>query len=104
MNIEEMLSEIIDRVTRIEERLNDRYRFKVDETSINNYLNDIDEESLHMITCDDVYKAYCQTCEYPASKRKLNNAIKTKFSNITMKHTTKLGNNIYYWYLEDKGE
>ena len=40
MNIEEMLSEIIDRVTRIEERLNDRYRFKVDETSINNYLND----------------------------------------------------------------
>ena len=41
MNIEEMLSEIIDRVTRIEERLNDRYRFKVDETSINNYLNQV---------------------------------------------------------------
>ena len=83
-------------IDRINSMLDDRYKFKNDEKSINDYLNDVDKQSLIGVNCNMIYEAYKITTSSPASKRKLNAAIKEKF-NLKAKHTTKNNKNIYYW-------
>ena len=92
----EKLDEILQKLDRIESMLDERYKFKQDEKSINTYLDDISKDSLIGVNCELVYVAYKHVTKGTATKRKLNNAIKARF-NLKTKHTTAKGKNIYYW-------
>ena len=92
----EKLDEILLKLNRIESMLDDRYKFKQDEKSINTYLDDISKDSLIGVNCEMIYNAYKNVTGGTATKRKLNNAIKARF-NLKTKHTTAKGKNIYYW-------
>ena len=101
--MEQKLILILEKITTMEmmieninSMLDDRYKFKNDETSINAYLEDIDKQSLIGVNCNMIYEAYKLTTSRPASKRKLHGAIKSRF-NLKTKHTTKNNKNIYYW-------
>lgn len=94
--MEERLDLIIKKLDRIESMLDDRYRFKQDEKSINMYLDDVSRETLIGVNCEMIYNTYKVITKGIATKRKLNAAIKTRF-NLKPKHTTEKGKNIYYW-------
>lgn len=83
-------------IEKINSMLDDRYKFKNDENSINAYLDDVDKQSLIGVNCNMIYEAYKLTTSSPASKRKLHGAIKSRF-NLKTKHTTRNNKNIYYW-------
>ena len=94
--MEEKINEMLDRICHIEEMLDDRYKFKNDEKSIEMYLLSIKRSDIINVGCTELYNLYKLTTKNPACIRKFNGRVKDKFK-LNVKHTTKNKKNYYFW-------
>ena len=94
--MEDKLNLILNKLENIEDYLSNYYRIKNFDESINEFLSDKDSKTFIGVNTNMIYEIYCKSTTKPASSKRLNAAIKSKF-NLKIKHTTKNKQNIYYW-------
>ena len=94
--MEEKINKILNKLENIEEYLNNYYKIKNFDETIDEFLEDKDPKTFVGVNCNMIYETYKQTTNKPASIKRLNAGIKLKF-NLKIKHTTKNKENIYYW-------
>lgn len=94
--MENKIDLILEKITYIEEFLNEKYNYKVNDKTIEMFLKDKDKNSFIGVNCNMIYETYKNQTKYPSSIIKLNKAIKNTFK-LKIKHSYKNKQNIYYW-------